>query len=463
MGLPRLMPTKRSRLFWLSLAGALIVSLPLLAASIWVTLNGYLSNAHAGFLAKAYLVVDRGRLETVGFSYPPLPLLLLLPKPTVFTPVILGSLFTAALIYYVVTDLYAEKKQMLAVVLLALAASPAIWRLAIDDFSQAMGILLIWLAWRFYRRWLVENYVVYGFYAGMFLGLAVYTTPIALPIALLLAVGTGLLKKLEPLAWAAGALVLVSPTLVSIFIWAYLAWFFTGSWTFLYQIFDYSGPSARLLLYSSGPYLVALVSLAWRRDRELAFYALAGLLFPLLALRGVGYSYAMGVMLIDMLALAALSSKILVWERLLLLLAALLQTMVLWSEVPWKPQATEDMLMERAIGQALAQAAPHSILTDDRFAYPFIAWSGSAKPYLLPADAGYYMALSQPQAHVSYIFVCSGGTRLSQFYDKNPPEGFVESWRYKKCRFYLKAGAPPLLIAPQAPRRGQTAVTPPFR
>ncbi|WP_457637575.1 hypothetical protein [Oceanithermus sp.] len=445
MDLPKSMPAKRSKLLWLSLFSIMLISFFLLAAGVWATLNGYLSDAHAGFLAKAYLAVDRGRLETVGFSYPPLPLLLLLPKATVFTPVVWGSLFIATLIYFVISDLYAEKKQMFAVVLLALAASPAIWRLSVDDFSQALGVLLIWLAWRFYKRWIEEDYVVYGFYSGIFLGLAVYATPVALPVALLLAAGIGLLKKQTLSAWAAGALVLTFPILVGILIWAYLAWLFTGSWAFLYQIFYYSGLPLRLLLFSSGPYLVALVSLAWRRDRKLIFYALAGLIFPLLALRGFGYSYAMAVVLLDMLALAALSTEIFLWERLLLTLAALLQIVVLWSAVPWKPQPTEGMLMERAIGQALAQAAPRSILTDDSFAYPYIAWSGSAKPYLLPADAGYYMALVQPSTHADYVFVCAGGTRIAQLYGESPPPGFFEDWRYKKCRFYRKPGAPPLV------------------
>ncbi|RTH04370.1 hypothetical protein CSW47_06855, partial [Thermus scotoductus] len=44
-------------------------------AALGLTQEGYLSDLHAAYLAKVYLALDRGRLEFLGFSYPPLPLL----------------------------------------------------------------------------------------------------------------------------------------------------------------------------------------------------------------------------------------------------------------------------------------------------------------------------------------------------------------------------------------------------
>ncbi|BAW01031.1 uncharacterized protein TTMY_0621 [Thermus thermophilus] len=100
---------------------------------------------------------------------------------------------------------------------------------------------------------------------------------------------------------------------------------------------------------------------------------------------------------------------------------------------PTPPKPPPDAL-ERAIGQALAQAPPRSILADDRESYRLLAWAGTARPFLLPADAGFTLALSAPSLYVDRVLVCRGPGALYRRYGEHDLPGFREVWRYKGCR-----------------------------
>lgn len=81
-----------------------------------------------------------------------------------------------------------------------------------EDLAQTLGLVFLWWAWTFYRRWLDEGLSFHLFASGLVLGAAVYTTPIALPLGLFFALGLGLFRRLEPPAWAAASLVLLFPS-----------------------------------------------------------------------------------------------------------------------------------------------------------------------------------------------------------------------------------------------------------
>ncbi|MFN3310025.1 MAG: hypothetical protein ACK44E_12535, partial [Anaerolineales bacterium] len=71
---------------------------------------------------------------------------------------------------------------------------------------------------------------------------------------------------------------------------------------------------------------------------------------------------------------------------------------------------------------------PQSILADDRAVYRFVARCGDAKPFLLPAEGEFLLALHAPAQFVSYILVQRSSNpsldQVSQRYAAVPPAGF---------------------------------------
>lgn len=84
---------------------------------------------------------------------------------------------------------------------------------------------------------------------------------------------------------------------------------------------------------------------------------------------------------------------------------ALLQAALGWALLP-SPEPPPDAL-ERAIGQALAQAPPRSILADDRESYRLLAWAGTARPFLLPRTP----ALPWPSLPQAFTWTASSSAR----------------------------------------------------
>jgi len=428
--------------FW-DLFAVFLFAAPYLALGYLAFQQNYLSNAHAGFLVKAFLAHDRGRLEIVGFSYPPLPLGLLFLYPFLQAPVFWGSLALGTIASVTFKTFWQVRSRALAFATLALLYAPVAFRLVLDDFSQAIGLMLLWLGWRQYLNWIREGITAYGFFAGLLYGAAIYATPVALPLALLSALSIGPARKLKASAWFAAATVLAFPAVVGALIWAYLAWTFTGSEVFLYEVFrytPYAPPGVLALLF---PLVAALLN---PRSR----HSLVPLLLTLPAsyLLGFGFSQDFAFLFLSLLGLATLEpagrSRLRVWiPRLLFLLTAFF-FVYSWAQNPRLFSVTKTSLIERAIGEKLREAPEQSILTDDRTTYSFLVWSGTAKPFLVPADAGYYMALSAPERFVQYIFACPGTSDLYHRVAREAPPKFSLVWRYQGCLFFQSAEAPPL-------------------
>jgi len=415
------------------------VALPVLLVGLFALEEGFLSDAHAGFLTKAYLAIDRGRLEMVGFYYPPLPLLLLLPYASVAAPVVWGSLALGAAFAWALIEALSRRLYLVAAAVVLLLATPPVYRLASEDFSQAIGLLLLWLAWWFFERWTTEKITAYGFLSGLFYGAAIYTIPVALPMSLLAAAVAKPIRKLPLGPWGAALLVLVFPVVVGIAIWAYLAWTFTDSTAFLYQIFHYPAPWYPTLLMLF--YLV--VFLLFNRG-ALWHLAVVALTLPIAARLGFGYSVGFALAFAGLLPLVNLRRGTPLLAQVLIFLGLLVQLVYYLETTPRFPTPSQENLIERAIGKTLSSAPKERILTDDRTTYRFIAWSETAKPYLLPADGGYEMALSNPGAFVDYVFACPGDSRLYRAIRRRPPQGFDPAWQYRECLFFRKRGAPPL-------------------
>ena len=411
----------------------LLLALPVGVAALALVQEGYLSHANAAYLGKVYTALDRGKLETLGFSYPPLPLLLLLPWPSPWAPAVLGALALGLGFGLLLTEARRRSEPLLLVLFAGFLLSPAPFYLVAEDLAQTLGLVFLWWAWTFYRRWLDEGLSFHLFASGLVLGAAVYTTPIALPLGLFFALGLGLFRRLEPPAWAAASLVLLFPLLSTLFAWGYLSWTFTGETAFLYAALPKETPSLGTVLLASPAYLGMGLLILLRPRASFLLYPVPLLLFLALPPLGFGYTLPLAVGLLFLFALGglprlALGPRI----RAVGLGLALLQAALGWALLP-SPEPPPDAL-ERAIGQALAQAPPRSILADDRESYRLLAWAGTARPFLLPPDAGFTLALSAPSLYVDRVLVCPGAGALYRRYGEDDPPGFREVWRYKWCR-----------------------------
>ena len=411
----------------------LLLALPVGVAALALVQEGYLSHANAAYLGKVYTALDRGKLETLGFSYPPLPLLLLLPWPSPWAPAVLGALALGLGFGLLLTEARRRSEPLLLVLFAGFLLSPAPFYLVAEDLAQTLGLVFLWWAWTFYRRWLDEGLSFHLFASGLVLGAAVYTTPIALPLGLFFALGLGLFRRLEPPAWAAASLVLLFPLLSTLFAWGYLSWTFTGETAFLYAALPKETPSLGTVLLASPAYLGMGLLILLRPRASFLLYPVPLLLFLALPPLGFGYTLPLAVGLLFLFALGglprlALGPRI----RAVGLGLALLQAALGWALLP-SPEPPPDAL-ERANGPALAQAPPRSILADDRESYRLLAWAGTARPFLLPPDAGFTLALSAPSLYVDRVLVCPGAGALYRRYGEDDPPGFREVWRYKGCR-----------------------------
>jgi len=67
---------------------------------------------------------------------------------------------------------------------------------------------------------------------------------------------------------------------------------------------------------------------------------------------------------------------------------------------------------ETVVAQAMAERPRHSTLVDDRTAYRIIARTGTAHPFLTPADPLYGLALSQPARFVPSMLARATGSEV---------------------------------------------------
>lgn len=106
---------------------------------------------------------------------------------------------------------------------------------------------------------------------------------------------------------------------------------------------------------------------------------------------------------------------------------------------------------ELEIGRRLQQAPPRQVLTDDRSAYRLIARTGTARPFLLPPDPEFLLALNAPEAYVDYILLPTdsvpGVDLVADRYSRRPPDGFVVDATWPGWVLYRRETAPSLFLA----------------
>jgi hypothetical protein len=425
---------------------ATIVVAPLVIASVALAHAGWLSDIHGAFLSHVRFAVDRGQLQLLGFEYPPLPFLLLLPSPTIGWIIALAAMALFGLVWMVLDDCTWQRSILPLLLLVGMLWTPIGLHLMAGDFNEAVGLLALYIGWRHYRRWWATRRTIHGLLTGLWLGLAFYTSPLGLALALIAgAILPLVFPRLQIPPFASQLVLLAFPGIAAAITWAYLSWVFTHRVAFPFTPWEPMSPGFLTILTWTVPYL--LVSLfALRHPRATT----AGVLLPLALLvianrSGWHFSLAFAAGLLTLVAVVALPLDLRGWQRALLVVTIVVQAVIAWIVVPWPTVPRADREAD-AVATALAPAPPRSILIDDRYAAPLLKWAPSMAPYLTSRDAGFELALSDPATTVRYLLVTNTETGSTLDVDVRPPEGFVINWSWAGYTLYRRADVRPLPV-----------------
>ncbi|HXF68350.1 MAG TPA: hypothetical protein VNK89_00960 [Thermoflexus sp.] len=449
-----------------------LLSLPYLLLGLEATRSGFLSNDHAYLIEKALMVRDRGRLEWIGFAYPPLPVGLLLPWPSPYGAVALSSLCAGALAWGVWRSMgrLDFHPAVRAGLLLAVMVVPSSLFQATQSLSATLGLLLFFAAWIQYLLLTRGERTDAGFIAALLISLGFLANFYAPFFAIAFALTVPLFARLRSRAHlGAIMLILIFPSLAIVGSWAYLSWLFTGDP--LRFVFD---PSSSLLaaflpdeafltadaiaresvrrLLATPLYLGVGILIARYQLRRLPAYLIPVALDLSAWSMGWAVPQPFDQSLRLLFAISGIPAR--TPRRLggLLLLLASLHVVADGSVLAFGEPARwwralnagplpEDQVEQR-VAQHLARLPCGSVLTDDREAFRLIARAGTACPFVLPPDPIFEMAVVAPERFVSYVFVAEHPTRLpgplEARYRDRPPKGFVTELSWPGWRLYRR-------------------------
>lgn len=447
---------------------SVLLSLPFIGLSLLAAQAGFLSNQHAHLIAKVLQALEYQRLELIGFTYPPLPFLLTALWAHPLTPSILASLAAGGTAWLLLRHLLATSLSTATKVLLlsALALTPASLYISTQSLSEMATLFLFLLAWLAFLRFTRYGETLSGFVSGLILGLAFYFNAYALFFSLVYAFASPLFyewRRISPgeRKWQADltlVIVIAFPSLLAFLSWAYLNWIFTGNaWLFLtdptaplYTFFSPTPLSSqgffataaysiqevmRAPLYLIGAVLVAI----YAPKRLFAYFTPLGMVVVVRML-GWNYTEAMAIATYSVVAVAGIPTRTSrAWDKLFIPIAIfhlLLNLnspyqsteLKIWERVILNQEMQASDALEIKVSQWLCQLPAQSILADDRAVYRLVARCGDSKPFLLPAEGEFLMALHAPAQFVNYILVQrTGGSALdqvSQRFANAPPPGF---------------------------------------
>lgn len=454
----------------------------------------FMSNLHAHLAAKALLALDRGRLELIGFTYPPLPFVITAFWPTPVTPALAASLAAGAIAWLLWRHLSHTGLPFWArlVVLGGAALFPESLFLATQSLNETATLLFFLLAWYSFLAFTRSGMTWGGFVAGLILAVAFYFNAYAFVYALFYAISAPFFSRTiwqeaprRRLAAAATAVVVVGfPAIAAFAGWSYVSWVFTGNpWSFAVDpnspLFPFFQPAAepvssfqqallstvqdisRLPVYIA----IGLIVFYYTPRRSFA-YLVPAIVITLIRAMGMFYSvpFALGTYLV--VALAAIPRRTSPRWGWVLLVAVVLQSAIgldtrtrgefsftefrAWQQVVFTGVPRQEDRFELEIGRQLREAPPRRVLADDRSAYRLIARTGTARPFLLPPDPEFLLALSAPEAYVDYILLPTdsvpGVDLVADRYGKQPPQGFVVDATWPGWVLYRHQTAPSLFL-----------------
>ncbi|WP_322800679.1 hypothetical protein [Thermoflexus sp.] len=471
-----LSPWKRAaalrRIVWegITISG---LSMPFLILGAASLPGGFLSHEHAHLIEKALLVRDRGRLEWIGFAYPPLPVLMLLPWPTPLAAVLQASLSGGLLAWSI-----GRRLQVLsfppwirAGLLLSFVGMPTILFLATQRFGTTLALVLFLWAWQAYLAFTRQGRTDAGFLAGLIIGFAFYASFYAPVFALAFTLAAPLFARTrDPYHTLAILIVLVFPTVMTAGAWIYLSWLFTNQpLAFLYdpgsslliafrpdEAFIAPGAIARELaqrLLNVPLYIGVGVLIACLQPRRLPAYLIPPLMMVGVWSLGGVFPRELSVTMGALFALSGIPARTPPRWGILLMALALLQLgtdglfghygeRARWWTALWEGKPSAADAVEEEIAGRLAHMPCGSVLADDRQAYRLIARAGTACPFVLPPDPIFQPAVSRPQRFVRWLLVAESPQGplgpLEARYRLQAPPGFVPEASWPGWRLYRR-------------------------
>ncbi|MEM1097101.1 MAG: hypothetical protein AAGJ10_21100, partial [Bacteroidota bacterium] len=433
--------------------------LPPLILGIEGALAGYLSDAHAQFLAEALMIDARGDAGLVSWFFPPLPLVLLMLYPKAFVAVGWGALAMAWLAWFLIKDGWRHNRIVLLAAVPLLLFSPLAFNLIAANYQEAVALFCLYLAWRWYGQWLTTGIIAFSFQAGLMMAVAAFVSPLALPLALMLGLSPSLERTNNFGAYITGWLILTFPALLSIGAWSFAAWVFTG--TFAQFTLGITGEAVSLLevMILAPIFLVGLVVCILERMWERVFALVLLFVFVVfVAIAGIA-TLSLTVLLLSLLGIAILPDELSRTSRFILILALIVQAALAWMRVPIPDYTviSDTMQEEHEVASTLAQLGDARVLTDEKTTYRIVAKTGTAAPYVLPTDGeAYFEAYAAPYASVDYVLLHDEPSELNDRYRERVPVGFFVEKRWDAYTLYRRRNALPLdLIDADSVRRVQ--------
>jgi len=449
----------------------------------------FLSDTNARLIAKTLILLDHGALKSIGFFFPPLPLLLTAISPTPLGVSLLSSLAGGVALWIIWRYLVRTKTPVIFRITLIFAFMTIIpiAFLFTQSLTDAIELMFFTFAWRAFLQFFLKDITWSGFVAGMLLAVAFSFNITALLWGILFGVGAfGLAKfsrrvsrRKDPGSGYVMAMIIVFPVVYIFFSWCYISWINYGDpFRFLHNavipIFGYLYPSGQIVsTFKDALYLTLEVFL--RQPLNLALYGILLLTstlwvaVPGVAITGIAFLHSFNLVVYSeglatgtflVMALMALAPRMPVQREAFLLFAALFQALVSpflpvhtpeinqWREVIFSGAPRNEDILEQLTADRLAQVSSGRILTDNRSAFRLIARAGSAKPFLLPTDATYAEAVIYPKGFVDYVLVSetpSPVDYLSRLYARDPPKSFVMSSHWPGWILYRRTNAPAIL------------------
>lgn len=468
--------------------GALVFAIPFIWLAVWVFSLGFISDTHAMFVAKVLLALDRGRLEFVGFAYPPLPFLLTLLYPSPLTPSLWSALAAGATAWLLWQHLWQNRLStpvnVLLLVAMAITSSSAY--IATQSLDEMSTLLFFLLAWRFFLRFTRRRETWAGFAAGLVLGIAFFFHAYAVLFGVLYALAAPFFRIIPPdvpprKRWQAlltSSIIVGFPSLLALVTWMYINWLFTGNGLrFLAEpaspVYAFLHPAATPvyglvaglrsvvndLLHLPLVLAIGVVVARYTPERFFAYFT-APLVILLVRAMGLAYPPTFAAGTLSVMALAALPRRTSARWYVLLVPAAILHILIglftppaqaitsEWGLFLLQGTPRQSDLREQAIAERLRLAPARSILADDHTAYRFIARAGTARPFLLPADGDFTLAVQAPRRFVRYVLVAEQpvpGDALAPRYAFQAPPGFTLEASWPGWRFYRRIDVPLLL------------------
>jgi hypothetical protein len=480
----------RSRQLW----GVTLTAIPFVALAVLTTKSGFVANEHGRAVTNVLVSEQFGNISQRVLEMPPLISVLTVLHPTLFFLRCIAAVSAGVMVWVTWRQVReAELPSWVSTVIVAaVALSPALLFQSSTQISEMIAVTCVLLSWRYYTRFVYLGVTWNGFAAGLLLGLAFFANfasaffvvPFALAAPASLLKGEQLSRSDRWRADIAGILVIGFPALFALTGWVYVDWTFTGSpFSFLgdpagpFSLYDDVSIQSTIGVHDAigqipgdlwrAPLYPLIGVLLWRRGlRVVVAYCFPVVLVTLIRSVGVPFSESfaitsyLGFALVSLVAMFARPLKdASVGQRHLVIFVVLafatLQIAVdffvpmrsneatTWYDSVIDRKQTPTEASTKALGSVLRTQPAGSILADDATTFRIIAYGGTVKPFVLPTNARFEPAVSQPQQWVNHILIPTqpdGRDRLYQRFSGDVP-GFYDDLVTPDWRVLTRDGA----------------------